>query len=169
MSTTFLPDQPEFLETLEIDLCTKSKAAFDAAGIQASVHGVFSLDDLEGKMANEISSGVSVGVGYQRALPGEIETNPRGTPGSAPSAKFFGFNFLVVLCVPTQPGCLERYNGTRLLTVLRRHIHGSLVEGTRGEVRPWNFMGEVADTANSTENMLYYVQTWQIALPVKSK
>lgn len=60
---------------------------------------------------------------------------------------------------------MERYNATQLLTVLRRHIHGSTVAGDAGQ-RRWGFLKETPRMDQSTETMLYYTQSWAVALPL---
>lgn len=159
--------QDDMIERMELDLSTKAAAAFEAAGVGSVVHGVFSLDDLENKTENDLGRKIAVGVSYFRAGPLEITDNPKSsaTAGQSTSVKLVAYDFMVLLAVPTGEECLERYNATKLLTVLRRSIHGSIIDGD-GASRRWNFQTEKPVTDQSTETMLYYSQLWQVALPL---
>lgn len=157
----------EMIQRMEVDLASKASEAFVAADVNALVHGVFSLDDLEDKLESQLQRKVGIGVAYSGCAPVEIDFNPRSSaaPGQGTAARMLAYRFLVVLAVPTEKGCLERYNGTKLLTVLRNRIHGSTVDGD-AVARRWNFQKEEPNVGASTETMLYYSQVWQVALPV---
>lgn len=159
--------QDDMIEQLELDLASKAAAAFAAANVESSVFGVFSLDDLEAKQENELQQRIAIGVAYSRCAPPEIDANPKGSaaPGQGTAARMIGYEFLVVLAVPTGPDCAERYNGTKLLTVLRRRIHGASI-AVDAASRRWNFQQEKANPEASTATMLYYTQVWQVALPL---
>lgn len=165
--TTMLTADDTMIERMEIDLADKAAAAFVSAGVQASVYGVFSLDDLEKKQESELQHKIAIGVQYTGAAPPEIDFNPKGSaaPGQGTSVRMVLYQFLVVVAVPTEQNCLERYNGTKLLTVLRRHIHGSTISGDIAS-RRWAFSKEVPNVGPSTETMLYYSQVWQVGLPL---
>ncbi len=159
--------QDDMIEQLELDLATKASAAFTAAGIESSVFGVFNIDDLETKLENELQGRIAVGVAYRYAAPPEIDKNPKAgaAPGQGIAAKMVSYEFLVVLAVPTGPDCIERYNATKLLTVLRRRIHGAPIAADPAS-RPWNFLLEKPNPEATTATMLYYSQVWQVALPL---
>lgn len=159
--------QDDMIEVLELDLSTKAAAAFAAADIESNVFGVFSLDDLENKLENELQGRIAVGVSYKNCAPPEIDKNPKAgaAPGQGIAAKMLSYEFLVVLAVPTGAECTERYNATKLLTVLRRRIHGAPIAADAGS-RPWNFLLEKPNPEASTATMLYYSQVWQVALPL---
>lgn len=159
--------QDDMIEQLELDLADKAAAAFTAANVDSSVFGVFSLDDLETKTENELQRRIAVGVAYSSAAPPEIDSNPKGSaaPGQGMAARMVAYEFLVVLAVPTGPDCMERYNGTKLLSVLRRKIHGASI-AVDAASRRWNFQREKPNPEASTETMLYYTQVWQVALPL---
>lgn len=157
-----LNKDPEMIERMELDLVEKAKTAFEAAGVTSNVFGVFSLDDLENKMEKALSMKVGIGVGYLDTRPVEIETNPRAGAVSG-AVKTLNFKFLVILAVPTAEGCLERYTGTKLLSILRLSILGSTVAGDPVQ-RKWGFDREGPNVDASTDTMLYYSQVWQVAL-----
>lgn len=164
---TLLHQQSDMIERMELDLATKASAAFAAAGLQSVVHGVYSLDDLENKTENELGRKIAVGVAYRRAQPPEIVENPKNSaaPGHSTAVKMVAYDFLVILAVPTGEDCVERYNATKLLTVLRKSIFGSTVDGD-ASARRWNFIQESPVVDQSTGTMLYYSQVWQVVLPL---
>lgn len=157
----------EMIERMEIDLADKAAQAFTAAGVLSNVYGVFSLDDLETKAEGELSRKPAVGVGYAGSAPMEVENNAlrSAAPGQSSAMRMLSYKFQIILAVPTGPECLERYTATKLLTILRRRIHGAVVAGD-GSQRRWNFQQERPHDAESTETLLYYSQTWQVSLPL---
>ena len=155
----------DMLERMELDLSTKAQAAFVAAGVQSNVHGVFSLDDLENKTEQDLCNLIAVGVGYAGAEPSEVPAKP-GQP-SAPggnTVKVIDFVFHVILAVPHGKDCVERYSATKLLTILRRSIQGTPVDGDETN-RTWSFTKEFPNVNDSTDTMLYYSQVWAVRIP----
>lgn len=162
-----LNEDNEMIERMEVDLSSKAQAAFVTAGVSPSIHGVFSLDDLERKTEEELCQRVAVGVGYWGAKPHAGESAQRGSQNTAPggnAVKMVDFVFMVILAVPHGENCLERYSATRLLTVLRRGINGSTVSGDATN-RTWTFVSETPNITESTDSMLYYTQVWRVTLP----
>lgn len=163
-------NDPEMIQTLEVDLQQKAADAFVAQQVTSLVHGVFSIDDLEKKTEQDLNRGIAVGVQYSGAQWVEIDfkNNTRGSPAAdgGAGAKMLAYTFIVILAVPTGENCEERYNGTKLLTVLRRSIHGSQLVSGDQFARRWNFISERPEVEASTDTMLYYVQVWQAALPL---
>lgn len=163
--STLLNLDDTMIERMEGDLSQKCAAAFADAGVQAGVHGVFSLDDLEKKQESDLCGGIGIGVGYLGADPTAVDTNPKAplNVSRGEAVKSLDFMFVVILAVPTGIDCLQRYDATKLLTILRRKIMGSSVDGDQVQ-RTWAFMKEAPDVTASTQTMLYYSQVWRVAL-----
>jgi hypothetical protein len=166
-TTPRLNVDPEMIERMEIDLATKSQAAYTAAGIEPSIFGIFSLDDLETKTEADLCQKLAVGVGYAGAEPTAIDTNVKSAlnVGSSNAVKTVDFLFTIILAVPTGAECAERYSATKLLTVLRLGIMGSIVSGDITN-RTWAFVKEAPNVQESTATMLYYSQVWRVAMPI---
>lgn len=155
----------EMLTRMELDLVTKAQAAFQAQGVAGSVHGIFSLDDLERKTESDIcaTNQVAVGVGYNSAR--NIMLGEQGNGANQQGrTSMVEFRFIVILAVPTGENCTERYNAGELLSSLRLGIQGRGIDGDSGS-RSWSFVSESPDIAASTSAMLYYSQLWQTKLP----
>lgn len=164
MATLMLNKDNSMLQRMELDLVNKVTAAYNAAGLTANIHGVFSLDDLEQKEESDLCGLLAVGVGYAGAEPAE----PRGQLNTAPggsAAKMVDFMFHLILAVPHGLNCVERYEATKLLTVLRNSILGSSCSGDATN-RTWAFVKEFPNIADSSDTMLYYSQVWRLAVPV---
>ena len=164
--STILNLDNDMIERMEGDLAQKCAAAFQGASIEAAVHGVFSLDDLEKKQESDLCGGIGIGVGYTGAEPTHLDTNPKAqlNVSRGEAVKSLDFHFVVILAVPKDNECAERYSATKLLTLLRRTIMGSNVDGDRVQ-RTWAFVREAPDISASTKSMLYYSQVWRVALP----
>lgn len=167
MPVTLVHLNDDLLSLLESDLASKAQAAFVSSGVASNIYGVFSLDDLEAKQEKELGHNVAVGIAYSGSQPLAIDTRPGASaaPGQGMSARMLQYEFLVLLAVPTDQQCEERYNATKLLTVLRRRIHGSKVADDDGS-RRWSFLKEAPRVDQSTSTMLYYTQYWSVALPL---
>lgn len=152
---------------MEGDLAKKAGDAFASAGVDTLVYGVFDLDDLERKKENELGKGIAVGIAYAGIEPPNLGSNPNesAAPGRSNAVKMLSHRFLVLLAVPVTEDCEVRYNATKLLTVLRRGIHGSKIDGDEGS-RTWNFLTEAPRPDASSSTMLYYTQVWQVSLPL---
>lgn len=173
MSNVLLPNNPDLLEVLERDLIHKIKDSVSKAGLGGNVYGVFSLDDLETKSAEDFCGGVAFGVGYQGTKPvtenaGQINTAKTGALQTCEVL------FLVLVAAPMDEMCSKRLTGMKLLTILRQGIMGSSVSAVPGEPagrnevqRSWAFVGERPEVSESTSTMLYYTQQWRIVLPMK--
>ncbi len=157
----------DMIERMELDLAAKAQSAYTAAGLSPNVHGIFSLDDLEKKIEADLCSKLAVGVGYAGALPTIDPKAPLNTAPGGNAVKMVAFTFNVILAVPTGEDCLERYSATKLLTVLRRGILGSIIDGDSAS-RTWAFAKEFPNVQESTQTMLYYTQVWQVILPAVS-
>lgn len=164
-ANTRLNADDEMVERMELDLITKARTAFGEAGILASIHGVFSLDDLEAKQESDLCEMIGIGVGYAGAEPTEGIPTPLNSAPGGPSAKTVFFLFGIILAVPHGPDCKERYSATKLLTILRRSLLGSIVSGDSTN-RAWAFVKEAPNVAESTGTMLYYSQVWRLAMPI---
>jgi hypothetical protein len=163
---TLLNLDDTMIERMESDLATKASAAFTGASLTTGVHGVFSIDDLENKLESELCGNIAVGVGYMGAEPTAFETQPKAPLNVArgEAVKSLDFIFTVILAVPTGSDCTQRYDATKLLTILRRKIMGSAIDGDQVQ-RCWAFVREGPQISASTETMLYYSQVWRVALP----
>lgn len=163
-----LADSDDLLEILENDLKAKITAVLTSSSISASVHGVFSLDDLEKKTESEMCGGIGIGVGYQGCVP---TTNHPAQNNPAPGAnvvKTGDFLFVVLLAAPVDQLCTQRITALKLLTLLRSGIIGKQLTLGR-EQRTWAFVQEKPEVDESTETVLYYTQVWRLVLPIKSK
>lgn len=156
------------IERMEVDLLAKIKATLVKKGLSGSVHGVFSLDDLENKTENDLQQRIAVGVGYSMCQPGQAAAKQGpGAPSipGGPSVRVLDFYFQVILAVPTGPECKERYNATQILTVLRRGIQGTSIAGDTSS-RTWAFEREAPQITESSDTLLYYQQLWKVTLPI---
>lgn len=152
------------IERMETDLTLKVKSALAAHNVNDNVHGVFSLDDLENKMASDLCGAIAVGVGYLRIEPtGDPKALLNTAPGGQ-ATKLLDYIFGIILAVPTGSQCGERHTATQVLTALRFGIMGSIVDGDVS-ARTWDFVREAPDAQESTDTMLYYHQVWRLALP----
>lgn len=170
---TLLQDRRDFLTVLEKDLINKVKEAVAAAGMSGSVHGCFSLDDLENKNANDLCGGIAFGVGYLGITP-VTEHASQLNPGKSNAVQNSDVMFTILVAAPVDELCSQRCTGMTLLTVLRQGILGRDVVIDLGEepsrnapTRTWFFVKEKPEVSESTENMLYYTQVWRLVLPMK--
>ena len=158
-----LNEDVDMIERMEVDLASKAQTAYAAAGISASIHGVYSLDDLEAKLEEELCGRIALGVGYLGAQPTYLNSgrheNVNVDQGAA--AKSISYVFAMILAVPFDTNCTQRYDATKLLTILRRGILGSIVSGDR-TTRTWSFVREFPNTEESTKTMAYYSQMWEV-------
>ena len=164
---TRLNDDAEMIARMEKDLIAKIGLSYSQAQIDIALHGVFSLDDLEKKTESDLCQKPAVGVGYAgcELVNAELTARSASNVGSSMAARMVDYRFLVILGVPTERDCEERYSATTLLTVLRRGIHGSIVSDDHTN-RTWGFVREKPDPAASTPSMLYYVQEWRVSVPL---
>lgn len=158
---------PKMITRMEDDLIEKITSSFEGAQMDSSIHGVFSLDDLEKKTETDLCQKPAVGVGYAgcELVNAELTAKSPSNVGSLTAARVVDFRFLVILGVPTDGDCQERYSATTLLTILRRGIHGSTVSDDHTN-RTWGFVRERPDPAASTTTMLYYLQEWRVSIPL---
>ena len=163
---TILNRDADMIQRMETDLATKCAAAFASVQIAAGVHGVFSIDDLEQKTASDLCGNIAIGVGYMGAEPTNLDSNPKAAlnVGRGEAVKSLDFMFMIILAVPYGDACLERYDATKLLTLLRQTVMGSTVDNDAVQ-RTWAFVKEQPQISASTETMLYYSQVWRVALP----
>lgn len=168
MATAPLPllqRDDDLIERLEKDLIDKATAAFAAATLTGGVYGVFSLDQLETLNEADFCRHIAVGIGYMgcEPTPRDSEARTGQNPGSSNAARLLDFIFAVVLAVPTGEQCTERYDATKVLTILRKSIMGTPVTGDVAN-RKWMFAREFPNVSESTSQMLYYSQMWRIAI-----
>jgi hypothetical protein len=166
--STRLNNDDEMLQRMETDLATKCSAAMTAAGVTANVHGVFSLDDLEKKGENDLCNKIAVGVGYAGAENRlEARSGRQGDAGGGQAIALMDALFHVLLVVPVGEDCEERYDATKLLTVLRRRVHGTKVDGDSSS-RHWAWVKEFPNIEQSSDTLLYYSQVWRASIPMVS-
>lgn len=165
MRTPLLNLDDTMIERMEADLVSKVQAAYNAAGVEVAVYGVFSLDDLEKKQESELCGAIGIGVGYLGAEPTGVDTNPKAAlnVSRGEAMKALDFMYMIILAVPTN-GCDERFPATKLLTIMRRKIMGSTISGDEVN-RTWAFVKEGPQISESSDTMLYYSQVWRVALP----
>ena len=165
MATLMLNNDLSMLTRMELDLVDKAQKAFQTAQVAASVHGVFSIDDLETKTESEICAAnrIAIGIGYHSSRNTMLSEQGSGANQQGRVA-MVEFRFMVILAVPTGELCAERYNAGELLSVLRLGIQGRGIDGDAGS-RSWAFVSESPDIGQSNNSMLYYVQYWQTKLP----
>lgn len=161
-----LNDDNDMIERMEGDLVAKAQLAYLAAALDANIHGVFSLDDLETINQADLCKKIGVGVGYAGAEPVTVHA-PQGSQPGGKGVQMTDFLFHLILAVPHGEDCLERYSATRLLTILRRSINGKPCDGDTAS-RTWAFVKEFPNITESTESMLYYSQVWRIMLPART-
>jgi hypothetical protein len=161
-----LNNDDEMLERMETDLASKCSAAMTAAGVMANVHGVFSIDDLEDKTEGDLCNKIAVGVGYAGAE-NRLEERPgrQGSAGGGHAVAMMDALFHVLLVVPVGEDCTERYDATKLLTVLRRRVHGTKVDGDSSS-RLWTWVKELPNIEQSSDTLLYYSQVWRVSMPM---
>lgn len=169
MATTPLPmlnKDVNMIQRMEEDLTEKAKVAFTTYQLKQNIFGVFSLDDLEGKLESDFCNNIGVGIGFMQVVPTGLTTDPKAplNVGSQNAVKQLDYFFGVILAVPTGEQCKERNNATKVLTALRFSIMGSVVAGDASS-RTWAFVKEAPEIAQSSDTMLYYQQVWRVAIP----
>jgi hypothetical protein len=166
-----LNKREDFLEVLEADLIQKVKDSVKNKNIEGNVYGVFSLDDLENKNADDLGGGIAFGVGYQGLKP-ITEHAAQLNPGKSNAVQQCDVFFAILIAAPVNEFCNQRLTAHRLLTILRQGILGkSVVEGvgpaSRNSIqRAWVFVQEKPEVGESDEKMLYYTQVWRLVLPM---
>lgn len=163
VNTTSLITDPDVLDRLEKDLIQKAVDALTAAEVASVVYGVFSLDELERKQAEELEGRMAVGVGYQGCKAMTLKDNA-AQGNTAVGTEFF---FLVMFAVPVDEVLSQRRTASQILSILRRGIVGSPIVDSARTQRTWTFVQEKPEVEDSTETMLYYTQVWRIVLPTK--
>lgn len=160
---TNIRDSDKQIELLEGNLIDRCVDALNANEIAAVVDGVFSLDQLEGMMEDDLDGRIGVGIGYLGCKVAEQRPNPTGDQRIVNMVEYL---FTCVLAVPVDGILSQRLSATNLLTVLRKGILGKPVEVSRGNQRPWQFVQEKPEVDESTPTMLYYTQVWRLLMPV---
>lgn len=173
-----LVDRDDMVLVLEGDLIRHCIAALEGKQIRAYVNGVFSLDDLEAQMESDNASQglIGVGVSYAGSKTQEVDKvgNATGDGGKSIMTEMM---FLILIMAPTDIIQTQREASIELLTVLKKGILGKRVEmgsaafiARRGAdpsgQRPWLFVQEKPEIAESTPTMLYYTQVWRLLMPV---
>jgi hypothetical protein len=158
-----LNQNPDMIKVMEDDLKTKAQEALVAADLTMPVLGVFSLDHLEVMAEEELGVNMAVGVAFVGTDAANKENSGTFNAAGGNIAKAVVFNFVVILALPAQGQLDERYDATKLLTVLRFGILGKPIAGDRVQ-RTWNFVAERPEIGESTRTMLYYSQVWQVAM-----
>lgn len=154
-----LTGNPELLTLLEDDLKQKVQAVIDAdPQLRMGVHGVFSLDDLENKMAVDLGNDIGVGVQYGKT------TRAAGDVG-----RMYNHMFTLILAVPSHDTTGdERRSASRLLQSIANSVN-STPTGSDPRQRCWEMLSMGPELGASSDTMLYYSQVWQIAIPHVSK
>jgi len=165
-----LTQEDDCLEQLENFLKDRVVEAMRNGDLSSSVHGAFSIDDLEKQDPGAIGLGkVLFGVVYVGCNAAEAKEPKLSDGGNG--AQFTAFHFKIIVGGRVDTLCKQRQTHGRILTRLRKEIALTHVQyGRRPEMtRPWVFVNERPEIAESTEEMLYYSQTWSISLPLVSK
>lgn len=157
-----LQDEQNMIQVMELDLVTKVKQAFDASGLQASIFGVFSLDDLENRLIGDLCQRLAAGVGFYGVEPAPPEQNPNVTSARV---KHLSYIFHIIFAVPTGASCEERQKATALMQHCIKRILGTHIDGDTTN-RTWDFVKAGPNISESTDTMLYYSQVWRVAIPV---
>ena len=160
--STKLNQNPDMIKVMEDDLKAKANEAVETANLTLPVMGVFDLDHLEQMMEAEVTS-MAIGVGFVSTEALRKEDSGTFNPMQSTAAKGVLFTFMIVLALPAQGELDERFDATRLLTVLRQRILGTPIGEERSQ-RTWNFVRERPETGASTRTLLYYSQVWQVAM-----
>lgn len=165
--TPLLNQDNRMLKRMRMDLKDKITAALADQQVDAGVHGVFSLDELESKTAEDLCRKIAVGVGYAGAEPWDPAKDQGPALPGGMSAKAMLFTFVVILAVPQGEDCQDTDDAEELLTVLKRKIMGTPISGDRTN-RTWVFVKEAPNISVSTAEMLYYSQQWRVDLVLQS-
>jgi hypothetical protein len=155
-----LNQDPDQITRMEDDLRDKIQVAINfKPELNAGVYGVFSIDDLESKMQDDLGGGIGVGVQFVYTQAADLQARP-----GAQNARYLQFMLQVILAVPCGMEAVERGLATKLLGVTRQAIFGEPLKDDKVN-RAWDFVREQAEPSASTATMLYYSQLWQVALP----
>lgn len=151
---------------MELDLIAKAQAVFTRYDLNQNIHGVFSLDDLENKLEQDLCNHIGLGVGFHHIEPTAVTADPKAplNVGRGVAVKMLDYFFMVVMAVPTGDQCEERHIATKVFTALRFDIMGSTVAGDSTQ-RTWDLVREFPNVEQSTDTMLYYSQVWRLAMP----
>lgn len=158
----------DMVQAMELDLVTKVQEAYATAGLSANILGVYSIDDLENMRVGDLCNLIGVGVAYNGAVPTPPDSHVNSSAPGGRSVKMIDFMFLVILVVPHGEGCTERYDATKLLTVIRRGVLGTTCAGDVTN-RTWSFVREFPNVQESTDSELYYSQIWKISIPESNR
>jgi hypothetical protein len=163
--TRLVHSEDDMLTTYENDLVDKAKAIFEKSKLAATVLGIFSLDDLSGKLESELGNQIGVGCGYIKCEPANSADVPTATVDRSQKVQMLAFEFMVILAVPVDEAGELRHNATTLLTLLRKGIAGQEIAGDRTS-RTWTFVSEAPRIAESSDTLLYYAQVWRVVTPL---
>jgi hypothetical protein len=170
-----LPERDDVIEVLEKDLRRHCIDALEGNDIEAYVNGVFSLDDLEAQIKADNLGRIGVGIAYSGSATREESLKSGNPTGDGAKAIMTEMMFMILLAAPVDRMLTQRITATQLLTVLKRGILGKRVEtgskflqgrGDTSKQRPWLFVQEKPEIAESTPTMLYYTQVWRLVMPV---
>lgn len=154
----------EMIERMERSLVSHAGASIIQAEAQASVFGLFSIDELEERTVADLCNKLAIGVAYAGAEPSNAKDTTSSAPGGR-EVKMVEYVFHVILAVPYGEKCLERYSATKLLTILRRGINGKTCDGDTTN-RAWAFVKEFPNVNQSTDSVLFYSQVWALRMPL---
>lgn len=160
----------EMLERMELDLAQRVRDVLSKESVNASVMGVFSIEDMEKLRESDVcaANAVAVGVGYQGATSRSAAGN---VDNAVARTSFVDFAFGVILAVPAGEHCTMRVDATRVLTALRLGIMGTgpVDHHMNGRAqRSWEFIQEGPNIGESSADLLYYSQVWRLSLPLKT-
>ena len=151
------------MEDSLVENCTAALKEYDS--IDAVVFGIFSLDDMEKLMEGELGEKIAVGIGYLGSQPSTAIGGSQYNGEGGLAGKTLDFTFMVMLAVPANDQVPRRYDAAAILSILKFYTLGAAIEDGRLQ-RPWMFVQEKPEIADSTRTMLYYSQLWRVTIPI---
>ncbi|MEG1121281.1 MAG: hypothetical protein RSE62_03660 [Citrobacter sp.] len=161
-----LNQDPLMIQRMEESLVANCRAALAAhETIDSVVYGIFSLDDMEKLQEGELGEKIAVGVGYLGSQPSSAVGGSQYNGEGGLGGKTIDFTFMAMLAVPANDQVPRRYDAGAILSILKFYTMGAAVEDGRTQ-RPWMFVQEKPEIADSTRTMLYYSQLWRVTIPI---
>lgn len=163
----------DMLDRMELDLAERARDVLRQEGVNASVSGVFSIEDMEKMRESDVcaSGAIAVGVGYSGAV-----ARPKGqgnVDNATARAEMVDFMFSIVLAVPGGENCEMRFDAGRVLSALRLGIMGrgpaEKHPNMQSVARTWEFVQEGPNVRESSTELMYYSQAWRLSLPQTSQ
>lgn len=160
------PFMAQRMEQSLISNCTDALAEYP--DLNANVMGVFSLDDMEKLQESSLAERIAIGVALISITPVSARRDPQYNGEGGPAGKMLDFTFMVILGLPANDQYPRRFDASAILSILRFHTLGTGIEDGRMQ-RPWEFVQEKPEIADSTRTMLYYSQLWRVTIPIVAK